>query len=72
MTKIVCRLNKNHMAQFTTLDGFVVFNHTRSLDEKYYSTYEITIRKLSTPNKKIHTLKRKNAKTKTRKTSSNI
>jgi ribosomal protein L35AE/L33A len=45
---IVCRINKNHLAQFEKLDGFVVFNFTRELDARKYGTYELTIRKQPT------------------------
>ena len=45
--KITCRMNKNHMAQFEKLDGFVVFNFSRKLDARKFGTYEVSIRKLS-------------------------
>jgi hypothetical protein len=47
MNIITCRMNKNHMAQFEKLDGFVVFNFTRKLDARKFGTYEVSIRKLS-------------------------
>jgi hypothetical protein len=47
MNIITCRMNKNHMAQFENLDGFVVFNFTRKLDARKFGTYEVSIRKLS-------------------------
>jgi hypothetical protein len=40
---IFCRMNRNHMAQFEKLDGFVVFNFTRPLDGKIFRTYKMTI-----------------------------
>lgn len=55
--KLICRINKNHMSQFKKLDGFVVFNSSRILDNKIFHTYEITIRKLNKTKNQLSKIK---------------